>query len=361
MYYTRISSDYRITTDYTGFTNQIFCLITSIIIACKHGHKVVVVDSFLNDISKTTYTPVSQIFNIKEINNFLKTNYDIIIVDKYDIKFELTNVKYGTKTNNIDLTAPIIKNFYKNNTLCINKNTCFNDMQGDPCYGVKKNVFLTYKINEYFIEETYEENLVEDINIDVLNSPYIYNKNGWINTHNISMFEKILVNIHYTSDFIDKSNLILKGVNINNKINVLHLRLEDDAIKHWSKMNGISEDDYKKYIENKYIELIKKYISKTDENIILSQSLSNRVIDFLSDNNYIFKFSRKFFEDREKNAIVDLLISKYCNNIFIGNFNVVNLNGSTFSYYIGKCVKNTTSQIYIDLDHIFNGECIVDK
>ncbi len=343
-----------------GFTNQIFSLITSIIIACKHGDKVVVVDSFLNDISKTDYTPISKIFNIKEINIFLKKTYDIIILDKYDINFELINVKYGTKTNNIDLTASIIKKFYKDNKLYINKNTIFNDIQGDPCLGELKKVFFTYKMNEYFIEETYEENLVEDINIDFLNSHYILTFD-WINSHNIDMFENILANIHYTSDFLDKSNLILKCVNINNKINVLHLRLEDDAIKHWSKMNDMSEDDYKKYIENKYIELIKKYISKTDENIILSQSLSNPVIDFLIENNYIFKFSHKFFDDREKNAIVDLLISKYCNNIFIGNFNVANLNGSTFSYYIGKCVKNTTTQIYIDLDHIFNDECIVNK
>jgi hypothetical protein len=352
MYFAKINASY------TGFTNQIFYLITSIIIAYTKGHKVIVVDGFLNDISKTTYTPISQILNISEVNTFLKKTYDIIIVDKHDIKFELTNVKYGTKTNNIDLTASIIEKFYKDNKLYINKSTIFNDIQGDPCFGTLKNLFLTYKINEYIIEETHDERLLEDINIDFLNSHYIFTP-GWINTHNTSMFEIILANIHYINDFLDKSSLILKDININNKVNVLHLRLEDDAIKHWSNMNGMSEHHYKEYIENKYIELIKKYISKTDQNIILSNSLSNRVINFLKDNNYVFKFSHKFFEDREKNAIVDLLISKYCNNIFIGNFNVANLNGSTFSYYIGKLIKNKR-QVYIDLDHIYNDESVID-
>lgn len=352
MYFAKINASY------TGFTNQIFYLITSIIIAYTKGHKVIVVDGFLNDISKTTYTPISQILNISEVNTFLKKTYDIIIIDKHDIKFELTNVKYGTKTNNIDLTASIIEKFCKDNTLYINKNTKFNDIQGDPCFGILKRLFLTYKINEYIIEEIYDEHLLEDINIDFLNSHYIFTP-GWINTHNISVFERILGNIHYTNDFLDKSSLILKDIKINNRINVLHLRLEDDAIKHWSNMNGMSEHNYKEYIENKYIGLIKKYISKTDENIILSNSLSNRVIDFLKDNNYVFKFSHKFFEDREKNAIVDLLISKYCNNIFIGNFNVINLNGSTFSYYIGKLIKNNR-QVYIDLDHIYNDESVID-
>ena len=251
MYFAKINASY------TGFTNQIFYLITSIIIAYTKGHKVIVVDGFLNDISKTTYTPISQILNISEVNTFLKKTYDIIIIDKNDIKFELTNVKYGTKTNNIDLTASIIEKFYKDNKLYISKSTIFNDIQGDPCFGTLKNLFLTYKINEYIIEETHDEHLLQDINIDFLNSHYIFTP-GWINTHNISMFEIILANIHYTNDFLDKSSLILKDININNKVNVLHLRLEDDAIKHWSNMNCMSEYHYKEYIENKYIELIKK-------------------------------------------------------------------------------------------------------
>ena len=80
-------------------------------------------------------------------------------------------------------------------------------------------------------------------------------------------------------------------------------------------MNNITHNEYKTYLEEKYINLIKKYLSKEDENIILSASLSNGVINFLEQHNY--KFIDKFFNDREKNAIVDLLVSKYCNNIVI--------------------------------------------
>jgi hypothetical protein len=42
-----------------GLTNQIFSLICTIINAHKNNYKVIVVDSFLNDISKDTYTPIS--------------------------------------------------------------------------------------------------------------------------------------------------------------------------------------------------------------------------------------------------------------------------------------------------------------
>lgn len=357
MYYSKINSN--VHGNCTGFTNQIFYLITSIIIACKNKDKVVIVDDFLNDISNPSYTPISQIINITKMNTFLKTTYDIIIIDRHNISFELINVKYGTQTNNFDLTSSVFEKFYKNNILRINKNTIFNEIQGDPCFGVLKKLFLTYKINEYVIEEIYQEHLIEDIYIDFVNASYTFTPH-WIDSHDINMFENILPNICYTDDFTDKASLILKTININNKVNVLHLRLEDDAIKHWSKMNQLPENTFKEYIENKYIRLIQEYISPTDENIILSHSLSNRVIDFLTKNNYNFKFSCKFFKDREKNAIVDLLVSKYCNNIFIGNFNIVNLSGSTFSYYVGKCLTNKLN-IYIDLDCIYTDEYIIDK
>lgn len=264
MFHTKINQPW------TGFTNQIFALITGIIDAYKKGDKVVVVDNFLNDIHNTTYTPISNIFNIQKINTFLKNNYDIIIIDKNNIQF---------------------------------------------------------------------------------NGPYNAFKLGWIDTFNDNMFEKILSNIIYNDDFILKSELILKDINSEKKINVIHLRLENDGISHWSKMNNLSHNNYKIFLENKYINIIKNYVSKTDENIILSSSLSNRVIDFLKNNNYSYKFTHKFFDDREKNAIVDLLVSKCCNNIFIGNFNIKNNNGSTFSYYIWKIINNVT-KIYIDLDKI---------
>ena len=53
-----------------GFTNQVFVLITSIIIALRNNEKVVVFGEFHNDINKTKYTPIKDIFNINKINIF---------------------------------------------------------------------------------------------------------------------------------------------------------------------------------------------------------------------------------------------------------------------------------------------------
>jgi len=341
-----------------GLTNQIFSFINSIIIAYKNNEKVVIVDNFLDDFSKQNYTPISKIFNINKINIFLKKTYDIIIIDKYDVNLKINSIKYGTVDNNVDLTDYIIQNYYKNNVLCIKKDINFNSIKGDPCLNIKKNVFLNYTINDYLIDEIYQEILTNNISIDILNSEY-KNTFDWINTYDKIMFENILINIYYNIDFIEKSKNILQKIDINKKINVIHLRIEDDAIQHWSKMNNMSMINFKTYIENKYINLIQKFISKTDENIILSHSINNNVVNFLKKNNYSCHFNEKYFEDREKNAIIDLITTNYCNNIFIGNFNFKKLNGSTFSYYIGKRLNNNIKKICIDLDKIYDNAMII--
>jgi len=353
MYYAKIGDNG------TGFTNQIFAFITAIINAYSRGDKIIVVDNFLNDINKTLYTPISNIFNIDKIIDFLKRNYDIIIVDKNNVQFQIETVKYGINEEKcVDLTEYIKENYFHNNKLHIRKNIIFNNIKGDPCNGIVKKLIMVYKINEYYIKEIYNENLTDDIIID-FDGTYEYTL-GWINTYNNNMFDNILKNITYNDDFILKSELILNKIKKENKINVIHLRLEDDGIKHWSNMNKMKYDDYKIYLEEKYINIIKKNISKHHENIILSSSLLNNVIIFMKNNGYNYHFVDKVFDDREKNAIIDLLVSKKCNNVFIGNFNMKKLNGSTFSYYIWKIIDDNITKIYIDLDNIYDNEVIVN-
>ena len=339
-----------------GFTNQIFALIGGIRGAYIKGEKIVIVDHFLNDINNITYSPISEIFNIKKINEYLYNNYGIIIVDKYNTNFDILTVQYGTnETNYIDITE-YIKTNYCNKNLSIDKNCRFNDIKGDPCPGIVKEIIIKYRISDYMIEENHSEKLKSNIEIN-FDGNYFFGV-ALINSSHNNMFDKILQNIEYNSDFIMKSETILKHINANKKINIIHLRLEDDGILHWSKQNNMTRNNYKDYLVNKYINIIKKYISNTDENIILSSSLSNGVVDFLNNHNYNYKFIGKCFKDRERNAIIDLLISKCCNNIFIGNFNMKNMNGSVFSYYIWKLLNDDVTKIYIDLDKIHDDEVV---
>ena len=353
MFYTTIglcSKDFK-----TGLSNQIFSLVYCLLIAKSYNHKVMVVDHFLDDFEKGGWTPISEVINLHKINVFLKNKYDIIIIDKNkNIQFSINYIKYGNREINVDITQELLQTYLNNDSFVIPKDINFNSIKGDPVPYTKKQLFFNYTINNYIVEEVYEEKLKDHISIDFLRSYYHHQ---FINTNIIktAVFIDILSNINidiYNSTFVEKSNLIYKHIDMNKKINVIHLRLEEDGISYWANANNMSQEDYKQMLEQKYIDLIKKCINKGDQNIIVSQSLNNKVIDFLQNNNYIYRFSEKFFEGREKNAIVDLLISSNCNNVFIGNYTFKHFLGSTFSYYIAKLLKKDVKGVYIDIEHI---------
>jgi len=358
----------------SGLTNQVFSIISSIIIAHKTGEKVVVRESFIDEFDKYVYTPISSVFNLNKINDFLKKEYDVIIVDKYNVQIEIISINYKSNTHNINITNQLISKYFINSTLNITNTNLMNAVLSNinselPFnvifnYKINGNVIFNYKINGYLVEEIYNKYNNKSINIDFNNSSYtpIFK---WINELDQNMFENILLNIHYHDHYINKSNEIIEKFykelvvtdDIFPKWNVIHLRLEEDALNHWSKHNNMNKFEFKTYIENKYIDIIQKYISKTDNSIILSYSLENSVIEFMKNNGYNIHFNKiKYFEYREKNAIIDLLTSKICNNIFIGGFTFNELTGSTFSYYIGKIIDSSCKKISINLDKITNTE-----
>lgn len=335
-----------------GLTNQLFALSKGINDAIKNNCNVVVIDQFLCDYNNDKYIPITNVLDLDKMNVFFKKKYNLILTDKYNFDFELLNVKYGIEDKQLDITETIKKKYYHNKKLFINKNTIFNNICGDPCFGVKKYVWVKYKLNNYIITDKYNENrnvLTKDI--DYTNENYIKSNMGWP-SKSYDTFEDILTHLTYHKQFYHISNIQLSEVILTNKVNLIHLRIEKDAIKHWSKMNKMTEQDFKIKVENKYIELIQTYINKNDTTIILSSSFDNKVINFLDKNKYNHFTSKKNFKYRELNAVVDFIISKQCNNIFIGNFNFNGMNGSSFSYYIKKNLHSDIIYKYIDLDHI---------
>ena len=340
----------------SGFTNQIFSLITGIILAIYNGSKIIFIDYFLNDYSKSSsYTKISEIFNISNINDYLYVKYGVIIVDKYSNNFKFNYIKYGTKDKYYYLSC------YEY-PIHIKKNEQFNSLYGDPCPNNYKELTVNCSVYGYIINEIYPENLRTDLVIDFERCEYM-STFSWINTYNKDIFEDILTHIVFGNRFLIQSESQIQDIyNMKNttsdKINVIHLRLEDDAIAHWSKMNNMTESCFQNIIEIKYTELIKKYINKNDLTVILSNSKKNGVFDFLHVEGYTFITLNKLYEDRELNAIIELLVSKVCNNKFIGNFNFTKLNGSSFSYFISKMLNSNVEKITIDLDQIIDSEQI---
>jgi len=400
MYYSTIF------TNGTGFTNQIISFIYSIIIAINEKHRVIVVDKFLDDNIQSSFTPISHIINLKELNEYLLQKYNIIVVDKYSIatfterghnesgsvvngglsretlteflwhnvNWKLLSAYYGTTPDcKNDITEEIKDGCLFGDRLFINKYTDFNRIKGDPSYGKEKHFYLTYEISisssdsstkTHKVEEIYNEILTNHIAIDISSSEYKFNfinlfhLYGYTNYYNI--FDEILSKIHYAKEFENCALATIRKLEPIQTVNVIHLRVEKDAITHWSAVNNMSYGEFKDVIEAKYIALIQKYMDKKDKIILLAnfeECMDSSVIDFLIRNDYPVVLSEKFFAYREKNAIVDLLVSRVCNNIFIGCINKQK-EGSTFSHYISKMIGAEVMKIGIDIDSIKTPEYV---
>jgi len=332
-----------------GLTNQLFILSTGIKDAIKGKSKVVVIDKFLCDFNADIYENISNVLDLDEMNLYFEKKYNLILVDKYNFNFELLNVRYGTEDNNLDITKIIKEKYTNNNKLLIDKNIDWKDIVGEDYFGVEKYIWFKYKVNEKVIIDKYSNKLTRDI--DYTNDNYTTCGMDWPSKKK-DIFEDILMNIRYKKMFHDKCDEQLSDITLTDKVNIIHLRIETDGIIHWSKMNKMSQKDFKTTLENRYIELIEKNIDMKDTTIILSSSFDNRVVDFLNENGYNYLTSKNYFKYRELNAIVDTIISKKCNNIFIGNFNIKKFSGSTFTYYIKETLTNDIIYEYVDLDDV---------
>jgi hypothetical protein len=147
----------------------------------------------------------------------------------------------------------------------------------------------------------------------------------------------IVKSIHFNTRLETYVNTIVRAVDTktSNKVNVVHLRMEDDACAHWGQVNGMAPHDFSRVLAQHYIDLIKRYIKDDETTIVLTGNIRNPVIEFLKLKNYRYFVCKKISIFREMNAIVDLCAGKTCNNVFIG------AGGSTFTQTLCVYLNNT--------------------
>ena len=284
-----------------GLCNQLLSLVSAILFCIRAKKELLVVDKFLTEINTNSYCSISQVFNLIEINKYLN-KYNLKIADGFNINSSAFRpiswdvITLAKKHNNTRLLAFI-----------------------DEIYS-----------NLYFSK--YLMNYASNFIIDKLNY------------------------IPVVSDESDHTEIEHGDIeHVNKKINVIHLRLEDDAIDHWSNQNNMNQQVFKRILTVKYIELVKNYIQKEDITVILTGDINNDVVQFMKENEYNIMFIDKKFNSnqpaRELNAIVDLIVGRYCNNVFIG------CDGSTFSELLLKYIPDESEhgnieKITFDLNNI---------
>jgi hypothetical protein len=364
----------------------------------------------LDDKDKSNHNLID-ILNIEKINIFLNEKYNIFLFLKSFLNFNLLNVKYGLHGSNIDLTNYIYIHYYKKNVLLIPENTNINEMCGDPVPFKEKFIFVKYSLNKHIFEDVYLENgnfLLNEIYYDFKNMKHYLNILDFNETFHFPL--DLLSNIVLNQDLYQfTENFYYNNFIKEDKINIIYIHIDDKNIKYnYVKkdnyyfniindnifdfavvsekleeeieeiedveekedfinensirdivtetlddiVNTIYKDDYKNLLERKYIDTIKNHISIKDKNIVISNIPDNKVIDYLKKNNYtIYFMNDQLNEDKSLN---ELLITRFCNNKFIGCLDETTINKD---YYIRQLLEKNILQLLIDKNNL-DKECI---
>lgn len=355
----------------TGFTNQMFFVVTAILKAHKSKIPLVIFERFRVQPLTEKFIPLKDVIDLNHLNEIIAP-YNVSVLDKYDTTLSLVSAKYGTNDVKINITEEIRSSYLKDNHLFIPKDVYLNNIKGDPVLGQPKKLFITYKINEFVFTEIFDEHNRNDISV---NLTFFHQFQGWgqvdMSVYDPELFKKILKAIKFTNIFnnisencllIDKNHkYVINNFRNNEKLlNVLHLRLEKDWTPNLSHGNRMTEADYIAILEDKYIDIIKTHFSKNANILVLTYDRNNRVIKYLQDNDYNFYTTKKdIFDGREPHALIDLLVGENCNGCFVGNWNYDTNTGSTFSFMLDQRIKHPVKRILIDSFNIKSPEVIM--
>ena len=160
--------------------------------------------------------------------------------------------------------------------------------------------------------------------------------------------KQVLRNIKFNINLVRQPFALMKRLisNSSTKINIIHLRVEEDALVHWGKVNKIPKQLFLHKMVRKYVELIDKHITKTDITFVLCGDSKNAVIKYMKKTGHNCHILDKTSKHREINAIMDMVIGRMCNNVFIG------ASGSTFTQLISNYHENIPVKQSLNLNNI---------
>lgn len=351
--------------------NQLYNIVNTITIALSQsGNKVIILDDFVKDISSMETIPTDQVLDLPTINRYLN-QHNITILYKHDVDFVIEKVVYGLKhVKTIDVTESIKRQFVSNNFFYVPHGYSLNELnQEDPCPGKYKQLYVYYKINTIEFQKTFHEKTLVYKGPIVMDFFHYYNKRTsyvnaidepWLTRINrkdsrglAPFFDKLLHHLSFNEYFESKAIDFLKTIPYSAKTNIVHLRNEDDAIQHWSKLNHMEPEDYKNKYETNILDAIRSHIMPHECTIFLTSFVENNpVLDVLREEQYQIYVRENENIGRELNGLIDLHIGGKCDNVFIGNYNIETHDGSSFSHVLYSRFKKDVKCIFIDMVNI---------
>jgi hypothetical protein len=342
-----------------GLCNQLYSIVGMCSYALENNIKYIFINHFLKEINTDNYCPISEIIDIKQTNLLLKKyNYDLVLFDYQKFNFVINYVKYGNNQFNIDVTDIAVSKFRNKNNFVMLTSDNLLKIFGIQSIDQDTFIYINFQVDEtvfnYTLDCTRNGFLKTNININ-LNNVMFSSSKRYFNA--CTSFINLLRNIPFSDNIVSKANDYFKSFDNTKKINVIHLRLEDDAVQHWGMENNYKDFSlYKQNVENKYIDLIKKNISKDDITILICYDYNNNVVKYLNKNKFNYFKTPKFDNNRDVSAIIDMHIGQYCNNVYIGVFE------STFSFTLLTRIYNKTNfkPLMFELNNLDNDPISLD-
>lgn len=314
--------------------DQFFYFIHLILKMMDEKKNIMIIDYNYDEENKDLF-----LLNIINWNNHFFKEMNIHIILKSEINFNLLSVKYGNiNKNNIDLTDYTYIHFYKKNILFIPKTVFLNKIKGDPIQYEEKKIIVNYSLNNILCEDIYNElngSLCEIILYDFYDYKNYLHFDGNLLTNNyipFFLFENIKFKFTY---YIYTQYFFNKYFNNSDIINIIYINIDDTP-----------SSDNISILEKKYINEIENNIYKEDKNLIITNKVDNSIIHYLKENNYpIYFMEKEYFQKEEIYLIHTFLLTRFCNNIFIGYYE--ENNEKKFDYYIRQLLDETILQILI--------------
>ena len=340
-----------------GFCNQLYSTIGTCIYAYENRMKTIYLSQFLKEIGSNEYCNVSEIYDLPKTNEFL-AKYGLTLIDGYDVDLKIISILYGTDMYSLDITSHfcvVSKKLvmYSDNKLDFFKGDPrkhFKDTLGVDLQGPLK-VRVNYMVGKTFYSK--ECNVVDgrlETNLSIEPTNLAYEETKRFNNDDSPMFRDILRHFVFNQSIVSKAekyidtSTIRYYIDANKPINVFHLRLEDDAIQAWGKEVGMNDlRQYKKILEDKYINIIDQFVAKDSLTIFLASDYDNRVIKHMKNNGYNYVTTFKFEKERDVSAIVDMHIGAVCTGICVGVWE------SSYSYTLFDRIKDKSRVKFIIL------------
>lgn len=316
-----------------GLTNQLLLLLNTInYINNNHPGSVLFLGNFYaqydDDNSKV---PFGEIIDLNSLNLNISL-FDLTHILK-DVEILLT---WGSVLNSFP------KEIFLN--ILQNENASFFNEVVDPEPGVSKQIHLN--IPSKNLKYSFQE---RNGRLNVIYTDHMQIPNALFFSPAINNMMSVLQFLQ-TPTFFEIEN---EGRNCS----VVHIRNENDGITWWSRQNNMTFEQYYNALNQKYIQLIEKYIPKEHILLILtSKRYNNPIIDHLQQSGYHILFN--VYEDigREKMAISDMILaSKICNSVLIAP-----IRGSTYSVLLSLRLQYN-KLVHFNLDRIQEADTVVDK